>query len=193
LSNADHLRIWFGSDILLRKIQKAERKIGMSSIQVFYDYECPFCKRGLESFEAALAGAQNVDIDWRPIESHPRPETVHPHTDLCIQAFYYAQEQNVNPWEFHKTLFRALIDERKNVEEPQVLAHVLSSLVDETALLAALSQGKYESWVNENNNLAYDEKDVWFVPAFRSGTTKLDAVGGAGVTDAQLKEFIAAL
>ena len=167
----------------------------MAKVQFFYDYECPFCKRGYEYLLEVLPSFSDMEIEWRPVESHPRPENHRPHTDLCIQAFYIAAELGVEMAAFHKALFQAVSIERRNVEDREVIAKVLKGIVDETKLLELLKSGKYVSKADENNNLAYEKNEVWFVPAFRipgsdlSGDTRLDAEGGVGLNREEIKRF----
>ena len=168
----------------------------IAKVQVFYDYECPYCKRGYEDLLEALPSFSGIEIEWMPVEAHPRPENKSPHTDLCIQAFYIAEELRADMAAFHKALFQAVSVESRNVEEGEVLAKVLKGIVDETKFLELLKSGKYVSKVNENNDLAYEKNDVWFVPAFRltgSGSTnapRLDAKGGVGVSREEIKRFL---
>jgi predicted DsbA family dithiol-disulfide isomerase len=165
----------------------------MPKIQIFYDYECPFCKRGYEALFYFLAAYDSVKIDWRPIESHPRPEDHPPHTDLCIQAYYTAVEMKADMDEFHRAMFQAAAVERRDVEKPEVLAEILKDIVDSGTFLEILKSGKYAPKVTENNDLAYESKGVWFVPAFRSldnpGLT-LDAKGGIGLNGAEIRAFL---
>ena len=164
--------------------------------QIFYDYECPYCKKGYETLLGLLPDYPEAEIDWKPVESHPRPEEGHrPHTDLCIQAFYIAEELGADMAAFHKALFQAVSIERKNVEKGEVIAKILKGIVDEEKFLEILKSGKYAPKVNENNDLAYEKNDVWFVPAFRipdSGKSapRLDAKGGIGVSKEELKAFL---
>jgi predicted DsbA family dithiol-disulfide isomerase len=173
----------------------------MPKFQIFYDYECPFCKRGYEALMELLpayggvGGADGVDIEWRPIESHPRPENHPPHTDLCVQAYYIARELGADMPAFHRVMFQGVAAERQDVERPEVLAGILTGVVDGGRFLEILRSGRYAAQVTENDDLAYESKGVWFVPAFRcldagkSGVT-LDAKGGVGVTRDELKAFL---
>ena len=169
--------------------------------QVFYDYECPYCKKGYGTLMELLPEYPGVEIDWRPIEAHPRPEEGHrPHTDLCIQAFYAAEELGVDMDAFQRAMFQAASIERRNVEKGTVIAEVLKGIVDGGKLLEILKSGKYASRVDENNDLAYEKNEVWFVPAFRvlggvaihggRSAPRLDAQGGVGVSRKELKEFL---
>jgi len=170
-----------------------------AKVQVFYDYECPFCKRGYEDLSAVLPSFPEIEIEWRPIESHPRPEDHSPHTDLCVQAFYIAEELGVDMAAFHKALFQAVAAERRDVEKGEVLAKALKGVVDEAKFIELLKSGKYASKVSENNDLAYEKNGVWFVPAFRlagsglESAPRLDAKGGVGVSREEIEGFFTSL
>jgi predicted DsbA family dithiol-disulfide isomerase len=164
-------------------------------MQIFYDYECPFCKQGYEYLLEYIGNHPEIELEWRPVEAHPRPENHRPHTDLCIQSYYIARELGADMAAFHKAMFRAVAVERRDVESIDVLVTIVSNLVDTGAFRAALEAGKYAERVRENNDLAYEKNGVWAVPAFRmKGDTppvkKLDAVEGIGVTKDQVRKFL---
>jgi predicted DsbA family dithiol-disulfide isomerase len=167
----------------------------MKRLQIFYDYECPFCKRGYEYLLEFIGNHPEIELEWRPVEAHPRPENHRPHTDLCLQSYYLARELGADMAAFHKTLFRAVAVERRNVESIDILADIVKDLVDVRALRAGLEAGKYAEQVTENNDLAYEGNGVWAVPAFRMyqdtlPVKKLDAVEGIGVTREQVRELL---
>jgi len=165
----------------------------MAVFQFFFDYECPFCKRGYEDLMDLLPAFPGAEIEYRPIEAHPRPETYGIHTDLCVQAFYIAGELGAAMDAFSRALFQAVVVEGRNVEKAEVLADVVEGIVEKDKLLELLKNGKYASKVNENNSLAYDKNGVWFLPAFRvpgSKTPRLDAKGGVGVSREEIRGFL---
>jgi predicted DsbA family dithiol-disulfide isomerase len=162
----------------------------MKKLQIFYDYECPFCKRGYEYLTEFIGDHPEIEIEWRPIESHPRPEDHPPHTDLACQSYYIAKELGADMPKFHAAMFQAVAGERQNVESPEVLCSILKDLLDTAKFKAILESGKYAKQVDENNDLAYEKNGVWFVPAFRMDGKKLDAEGGAGVKKEDLRKFL---
>jgi hypothetical protein len=101
---------------------------------------------------------------------------------------------------FHAAMYRAVAIERKDVDNPKVLCAVLKGIVDTGKLLAVLGLEKtkladsklaaYSKQVDENNALAYEENDVWFLPALRMGSKKLDAKGGIGLATEELRAFL---
>jgi predicted DsbA family dithiol-disulfide isomerase len=171
----------------------------MRNVQVFFDYECPYCKKGYEYLCALLNPHKQGDggyaVEWRPIESHPRPENHPPHTDLACQGYYAAKELGADMPKFFAAMFQAVAVERRNVEQADVLCGVLKGIVDTDKFRALIESGKYAKQVDENNDLAYEKSGVWFVPAFRMETAdgsveKLDAEGGKGISPEGLKAFL---
>ena len=162
----------------------------MRKMQIFYDYECPYCRKGYGYFLAEADNFSDLDIEWRPVEAHPVPEDHHPHTYLACQSYYIAKELDADMAAFHAAMFQAIAIERKNVEKPEVLCDILKDIVHAGKFRAILESGKYAGQIDENNDLAYEKSGVWFLPAFRMDGKKLDAKGGAGITPEELREFL---
>jgi predicted DsbA family dithiol-disulfide isomerase len=167
----------------------------MATMQIFFDYECPYCKKGYEYLMEYIGGHGEIELEGRPVEAHPRPENHPPHTDLCCQAYYIARELKANLPKFFAAMFQAVAIERRDVEKVDVLVDIVKDIVDGAKFRAILESRKYARQVDENNDLAYEKSGVWFVPAFRMNRTdgsekKLDAQGGLGVTREQVKAFL---
>jgi predicted DsbA family dithiol-disulfide isomerase len=167
----------------------------MAKMQIFFDFECPYCKLGYEYLQEFIGNHPEIEIEWRPVEAHPRPENHPPHTDLSCQGYYIARELNADMPKFFAALFQAGAIERRNVEKADVLVDIVKDILDGAKFKAILESGKYARQIDENNDLAYEKSGVWFVPAFRMKRTdgsekKLDAQGGVGVTREQVKAFL---
>jgi predicted DsbA family dithiol-disulfide isomerase len=162
----------------------------MVTLQIFYDYECPYCKRGYEYLLSCIGDHPGIEIEWRPVEAHPRPEHHLPHTDLSCQSYYIARELGADMNVFHAAMFQAVAVERRNVENVEVLVDIVKNIVDPAQFRVVLESGKYAKQVKDNNDLAYEQEGVWAVPAFRMNGKKLDAVEGAGVTKEQVRVFL---
>ena len=159
-------------------------------MQFFYDYECPFCKKGYEYLQELIGAHPEIEIEWLPVEIHPRPENSHPHTDLCCQGYYAAKELGADIYSFHTTMFQAVAVEKRNVENIEVLTDTVKALVDTEKFRSILESGKYRSQAENNNILAYEKSEVWYAPAFRMSGKKLDARGGVGVNREDLRKFL---
>jgi predicted DsbA family dithiol-disulfide isomerase len=162
----------------------------MPTMQFFYDYECPYSKRAYGYLVELLKQHPEIAVECRPVEAHPRPENHPPHTDLCVQAYYIAEELGADIHAFHSKMFESVSTERRNVEIPEILGEIVEGIVDKGEFLAILKSGKYEKMVAENDDLAYEQSGVWATPAFRLNDKKLDAAEGIGVTEEQMKEFL---
>jgi predicted DsbA family dithiol-disulfide isomerase len=161
----------------------------MAKMQIFYDYECPYCKKGYGYLLEQIGSHPEIEIEWRPVESHPLPENHPPHTYLACQAYYIAKELGADMPAFHAAMYQAVATERQNVEQADVLCAILEGIVDTAAFRAILDSGKYAKQVDENNALA-DDSSVWFLPAFRMNGKKLDARGGIGISPQELRAFL---
>jgi predicted DsbA family dithiol-disulfide isomerase len=162
----------------------------MSELLFFFDYECPYCKTGYEYFLEEIKNYPKIEVTWLPVESHPLPEEHLPHTYLACQSFYIAQELGADMNAFHAAMYQAVSIERQDVEKPEVLAEILKDIINTEKLLAILKSGKYAKQIDENNDLAYEKSEVWYVPAFRMNGKKLNAQGGIGITQKELRKFL---
>lgn len=162
----------------------------MPKMEVFFDYSCPYCLIGHEYLAELIGSYPEIEIDWQPCEAHPRPENYRPHSDLCIQAMFYAADIGVDIWKFHDLMYRAALKDKINLEDVAALAGALESLVDPSGLIRALESGKYAEKPLNGNKHAFEESGVWAVPSYRMGGKKLDSVEGIGVTKEQLKRFM---
>lgn len=162
-------------------------------VEFFYDYACPFCHKGYNILkELQLSENNQVQIEWHPCEAHPSPDDAHPpHSDLCIQGFYFAMDQNISPWDYSTLAFDAVFKDRINVEDAKALSSYMKPLLDETALYSALQSGKYDAKVTQNNNYAYNDCGVWVLPDFKADGEgkRLKAEAGVGVSRSELEEF----
>jgi len=162
----------------------------MRELEVFFDYACPYCLQGHEYLTELLPRHPDIAIVWRPCEAHPRPDRYGPHSDLCIQGMFYAQEQGLDLWAYHARMYAAALKERVNIEDLDVVAGRVYDLLDPNTFQKVLESGRYEKHVTEANTYAWGQMSLRAVPSYRMGGRKLDAVEDVGVTKKQLAEFL---
>ena len=162
----------------------------MAIMRFFYDYECPYCKTGYEYLMEQIDSYPDMEVEYRPIESHPLPEDHPPHTYLACQSYYAAMELGADMKAFHPAMYRAVAIQRQNVEDLEVLCDILKDIVDIAKIREILDSGKYAAQIDQNNDLAYEKSEVWYVPAFRMNGKKLDAKGGIGIRQEELRSFL---
>lgn len=162
----------------------------MNKLEVFFDYTCPYCLRGHEYLVELLPLYPQIEVVWYPCESHPRPDTFGPHSDLCIQGMFYALDRKVDLWEYHKRMYRAALKDRIDIEDTNVLAGCVKGLLDMDEFRISLQKGEYVKLQQKANLFAFEHSGVWAVPSYRMNGKRLDAVEEVGVTKEQLASFM---
>jgi predicted DsbA family dithiol-disulfide isomerase len=162
----------------------------MPKLEVFFDYACPHCLRGHGYLAELLPEFPDLEIEWRPCEAHPRPEHYGRHSDLCACGMYAAREQGSDLTEYHKRIYHTAQTSRADIEDINVIAEAADGLLDRDELRDALSGGKYEDKLLENNRLVWDEYDCPAVPSYRADGDMLKSQLGVGVSKEQLAAFI---
>lgn len=160
-----------------------------SELHVFFDYACPYCLKAHNYLKELMPDYPDVTIVWHPCEAHPRPDRYGPHSDLCIQGYFYAVENGANILQYHDRMYRA-VTEHVNIEDTDDLTEYISDLVDADAFRLSLQQGIYRSKLDQSNELAFEHSGVWAVPAYRLGNLKLDAVENIGVSKEQIRDLL---
>ena len=162
----------------------------MNQLEVFFDYACPFCLRAHGYLRELLPKFPRIEAVWRPCEAHPRPDPYGPHSELCIQGFFFAQKHGADLWDYHDRMFRAALGDRVDLEDPDALAAVVEGLLDPEEFRRSLLGGESLAQQREADNYAYEQSGVWVVPAYRMGGRRLDSVENVGVTKEQLARFL---
>ena len=162
----------------------------MHQLEVFFDYACPYCLRGHEFLKELYPSYPQIEIAWRPCESHPRPERFGRHSDLAIQGMFFALDRGADIWAYHDRMFTAALIDRIDIENIDVLTNSVRGLLDADAFRKALQNGEYAKALEESNSCAYDRSGVWAVPSYRMNGKKLDSIEDVGVTKKQLADFM---
>lgn len=161
-------------------------------LEVFYDYTCPFCYTGYERLKEVLVDYPELEVVWRPCEAHPRPETYGLHSDLCARGFYQAEKQGADLDQYHKIMYKAGMADKDNIEDLEVVADLIANMTDRKTFYKALTEGKYQSKLDENNRQAWAVENFSAVPSLRLDGSTLVAVPGIGITKDQIKQFLGA-
>ena len=162
----------------------------MRILEVFFDYACPYCYSAYPYFVKLLPQYKDIQVRWRPIEAHPRPEERARYSDLCAAGMYYAEDQGIDPISYHDAIFEAVHNQNVNIDDANALAAAVKGILDEQSFAAALKNSAYLEKVAQANNEAYTQRGVWAVPACRLEDKCLDAVADIGITEQQLAEFL---
>ncbi|MDF2885757.1 MAG: putative YwbO [Lacrimispora sp.] len=161
-----------------------------NELHIFFDYICPYCLRAHNYLKELLPDYPDLTITWHPCESHPRPEQHGPHSDLCIQGYFYALDHGVNILDYHDRMYQATFKDGINIEDIDALSNYVSDMFDVNNFKQSLQQEIYIEKLARSNELAFELSGVWAVPAYRMGVLKLDAVENVGITKEQIRHFL---
>ncbi|WP_097002655.1 DsbA family protein [Lacrimispora amygdalina] len=161
-----------------------------NNLHLFFDYICPYCLKAHNYLKELLPEHPDLNIEWHPCESHPRPERFGPHSDLCIQGYFYALDRGMDVLDYHDRMYQATFKDHVNIENIDALSEYVSDLVDAVSFKQSLQQGTFLEKLAESNKLAFEHSKVWVVPAYRMGTLKLDAAENIGITKEQIRDFL---
>lgn len=147
----------------------------MRKVEVFFDYNCPYCLKGHNSLVELFRENPDLEIIWHPCEIYERPQHLHGmmHTDLCIQAMFFAAESKIDLWRFHEKMYDIIYKDGVNVEDMNALTNAFEGFLDAEALRVALQNGKHIKHLKEANNYAFGETGVQIVPTYRADGGKL--------------------
>lgn len=164
----------------------------MTTLEVYFDYTCPFCLRGHDMLLDLIPQFPMVTIEWHPCEAHPRPEQYGLHSDLCARGFYYAQEHGSDIMEYHHKIYCAAHTDHVDIEELSVVAKLTDGLADSKLFYETLTGDAYVDKLLENNRLAWETYEFPAVPSYHMNGKLLKSVPNVGVSIQRLSEFLAA-
>ena len=139
----------------------------MKKLEVFFDYNCPYCLKGHEQLLQLLPEHHGLEVIWHPCEINVYKKETGKETDLCQQALFFAMDCKVDLWSFHKKIYDLIFFDKVNTKEIDVLTIALRDLLDASTLRQALESGKYINNVMESNNFAFNVIGVHVVPTYR--------------------------
>jgi len=165
----------------------------MPVIEVFFDYTCPFCQRGLGFLWELLPGYPRVQIDWKPVEAHPRLEEPwhRPYVDKAVQGALFVKCRGGDEAAYHKRILRAYYDEHHDLEDVGMLTACAKDLgLPAKEFWDALEKSTFAEAQLEANEYAYGLKKVWAVPTLICGDRRLDALLNVGITKKQIQKLL---
>ena len=162
----------------------------MRILEVFFDYACPYCYSAYPYFVKLLPQHKDIQVKWRPVEAHPRPEKRARYSNLCAAGMYYAECQGIDLTAYHDAIFKAVHKQGIDIEDTAALADAVKGILDVQTFTFALKDPVYLEQVTQANDEAYTQRGVWAVPACRLDGKCLDAVESIGITEQQLAEFL---
>lgn len=161
------------------------------TLNVYFDYICPYCYRGLTDLLDLLPDFPDLSVHWIPCEAHPRPEAAYLHSDLANQAMLAVARQNGDLVRFHQNVFRAHFVEHRPIDDSQVLADLAADCgVSSQQILTALEKGLYRQAVQDNNHLVWGRMGLEAVPCYQSQSLLLASREDVIIPRKRLRAFL---
>jgi len=168
-------------------------------VEVFFDYYCPYCYKGHRYLKDLIPHYPEVEIVWKPCESHPRPERCTPHSDLAIQGLYFMMENGGDIWEYHDCIYAAMFERHLDIGNVDVLAssiermHCLKTMqIEASGFKIALKNKVYEKIQQQGNMYAWEEQSLYAVPSYIAGERRLLSHDGILIAKDDLDCFLQA-
>lgn len=136
-------------------------------IEVYFDFTCPYCYKGLKEFEDILKEQNNVEVVWYPCEAHPRPEFAKVHSDLAAQVMIFLQERGLDTKKFKDLVFHAHFEDALRIDDIDLLsAFAKESGADEIEVKELLTANRYADKVVANNQKVWADLALDAVPSY---------------------------
>ncbi len=163
------------------------------TVEVFFDYTCPYCDCGIRQLLEVLPDYPEVKVEWKPCEAHPRPERVGMHSDLAIQMMYFLRDKGLDLKKYHRLAYDACFRQRKRIDDPELLAQLAEACgADRGEALRALKEGRYQDEVEKGNEYAWNELNLEAVPSYRSGSRVIGSRDGILVPIEEVMDLLEA-
>jgi len=140
----------------------------MKKLEMFFDYNCPYCLKGHEQLVDFLKSNPVQEIIWHPCEISVFKNEQGKPTDISIQGMFFAVDNNVDLLRYHEKVYNLIFKDKVNTKDINTFTSALDGLLDTDALRKALESGKYVKNVNDANRFAFEETGVHVVPTFRA-------------------------
>ncbi len=164
------------------------------TLNVYFDYICPYCYRGITDLMELLPEFPGLSVNWVPCEAHPRPEPAFLHSDLANQAMIAVAEQGGDLLRFHHSVFQAHFVERRRIDDKHVLADMAADCgADRDKVLTALEKGLYRQTALDNNTLVWGKLGFEAVPCYQSDSLLLASREDVMISRKELRGFLEAV
>jgi predicted DsbA family dithiol-disulfide isomerase len=141
----------------------------MKKVEVFFDYNCPYCFKGHQSFAELLRDKPDLEVVWHPCEiSVYKDPSVPTNNDISLQAMYYAAEQKLDLMQFHEKVYNLIFTDKINTHDIDTFVNSLAGFLDAASLRHALENRKYLDKLKASNHYAFKETGVHVVPTYRA-------------------------
>ena len=140
----------------------------MKRLEVFFDYNCPYCLKGHEQLLKFVGGRPGLEIVWCPCEISVYKGQVSGGDDVSLRGMFFALDSGVDLWAYHQRAYDFIFKDRAYTGDADGFAKAMEGVLDAEALRLALRDGKYVDRLKASNRFAFTETGVHVVPTYRA-------------------------
>ncbi len=160
-------------------------------LEIFYDYVCPYCYKGLQELDALLEEFPQTEADWRPIEVHPRPEKAAVHSDLAIRMAYQLARHGLDVSAYNKLVYKAHFQQGRRIDDRDLLRSLaLSCGLEADKAEEVLEGDAFGQDLTAYNHYVWTELALEAVPSYRRGDSTALSLPGQPVTREILRSLL---
>lgn len=193
--------------------------MGKKQVEVFFDYVCPFCYRGLKYIEEIKDDFPNIEFIYRPSEANPSddyeivyddeinrhladlliqdnieyqiPVSPIPSSKLAMQAFNYIKDNKGDINKFTNNMYQAMFVEQKNIGNKDViLTCAKDTNIDLIKLEDELDNVNYDKKRQLDLEYAYISNNIEYIPTLIFKDKRLNASAGVGYSKQELIDYL---
>ncbi|WP_343208854.1 DsbA family oxidoreductase [Anaerolentibacter hominis] len=159
-------------------------------LNIYYDYICPYCYKGWKELCEIIKDYKDVELNWVPCESHPRPEPASIHSDLAAQAAFYLMELGLDIQRYNALVYAAHFDKRQRIDDIELLADLAAEAgAEKDQVLAVLKNGSFTEKVLAANRLVWGTMGFEAVPSYEWNGKTAGSRGGILVARDQVRKL----
>ena len=141
----------------------------MRKLEVFFDYNCPYCYKGHLSLLGFVKDKPDLEIVWHPCEiSFFKDRSSKSGADLSLQGMFFAAENDVDLWKYHSRVYELKFDREVNTRDIHAFVRGLEDILDSDSLRKSLESGKYSERLKASNQFSFIQTGVHVVPTYRA-------------------------
>lgn len=193
--------------------------VSKKQVEVFFDYICPFCYRGLKHLREVKDNYPEIEFIYRATEVNPENEDkivldgetqkrlkvflneagldFNPpympmgHTNHAFHAMNYIVAEQGEIDQYHHNVYQAIFVEQKDIEDINVVLECASDCgIDVEQLKQVLTLEDYTKQRQVDLEYAYLQNNIKYVPTLIAKDKRLDAIEALGFSKEQLIEYL---
>ena len=160
-------------------------------IDVFYEFTCPFCYKGLKQLYNIVGDRADVELNFMPCETHPYPGFAVIHSYKAARLVYFLKDKGLDVKKFNDLIYDAHFEKKLSIDDDKLLKDFAVGLgAKEDEVYELVNSDLYADILSKNNELVWNELSIDAVPSYRLGDKLAASRAGVLVSESDIKSLI---